>query len=112
MSEHFEAAIRAGAAAIKAPIIFHERDHYEAYAEAALTAALPDLEKHFAQNPNVRQAIIQELANEAEASKAALERRIAGDLVPSVRDRFERDWVNLDMIGDWLLAKLKEADRG
>lgn len=97
MTDHLKAAIGAAAEEVHPSPLFDNESDYEAAAESIINAALPHLEKHFAQDPNVRRAIIQELANEAEAEfehdENLTTRTIAG------------------IAESWLHAKLKKAEQ-
>lgn len=76
MTEHLEAAIQAGADAISDD---HWPDSPERDAERAITAAMPELRKHFTQDPEVRRAIVKALADQAE--KETID-GIVGNIVP------------------------------
>ncbi|WP_144627584.1 hypothetical protein [Arthrobacter woluwensis] len=89
MTDHLEAAIQAGADALSAH--FERLSEPIQDAEVAITAALPDLEKHFA----------QKFADEAEIERARLEREGKGR---------EPEYTRASFTNIWLRAKLKEKE--
>lgn len=91
MTDHLEAAIQAGAETLSDEEEEYSDGAFRYEAEVVITAALPDLEKHFA----------QKFADEAEIERALLEREGKGR---------EPEYTRASFTNIWLRSKLKEAE--